>query len=1158
MSYNSDMVRDPTDFDSVEQWPIIHNFAPDPVNDGLFSVVELAGSSLSVSAPAYGTAFGDEDTYTTASLMQGVEGAESTLGPATSVEVEGRMELVYEGQAAVGESNTSAGEVVGSSYVYHGPQATANILIYADDNWHLAPNTYLDQALQSLGLSYTAYYDQDFAGFETALTGGGPWDLVLFGNDQWSPPATTLTALDNYVNGGGKLVFNGWTVGGDPANPLWSTLGFSWVSNDTSPPDPVYWWDPGHQFFNSPESVPEFTSLVDGRYGTYGQHVEPLAGFTAVAGYTTPGPDPNEAALIVGNDGRTIFKGFLDGHNDADLDTDGTPDGVELWINLINHMVGEVVVQAKSNVGAGDVFAIGDGDLWANAHHNKFDNNQLAWNVFAFGNACEGACYNILFDETHGWANDGSVGDYTIEDGFSQLAGLLVSKGHTVHSLQDPSPFDYATISQYDVLALMLPKESYSIGEMDAIAQFVNEGGKLVTIGEWGGFAGVSNDILNDIHNHLGDGLTHNNDTVSDPTNNVNGNSIWPLIHNFEVDPVNDLLDRVVEYAGSSLSVSGPAYGTAFGDDDTTNGAVIMQGSEGAASGLGPTIPIEVEGRMELVYEGQAAVGESNTPARGVVGSSYVYHGAQAVTNILIYADDNYHLAPNTYLDQALQALGLSYTAYYDQDFAGFETALTGGGPWDLVLFGNDQWSPPATTLTALDNYVNGGGKLIFTSWTVGSDPTNPLWSTLGFIWVSNDTSPPDPVYWWDPAHPFFNSPESVPEFTSLVDSRYGTYGQHVEPLAGFTAVAGYTTPGPDPNEAALIVGNEGRTIFKGFLDGHNDADLDTDGTPDGVELWINLITSFSEVVIQAKSNVGAGTVFAIGDANLWDNVDWDGNGISSLFEFNNEQLAWNVFAGGEVCVGEAGVALEPDQASDATPGETIVYNHVLTNTGTVEDTFTLSAISSEGWTINHSPDPTLSPGASTNVTVEVTVPGGATPGTVDTTTLTAESQFDPAVSASVVDTTTVVPEVGFIEGWVEMQGRTDHTGTEVCAWDGAVQVACQPTAPDGYFNLAVPDGTYDVTGVAARYLDTEKLAVPVTTGSTTTLSTVMLLGGDTQDDCNVNILDLSFMGARYLCSFGDACYDAKGDINDDLTINIQDLAIAGGNYLQSCPVLWP
>jgi hypothetical protein len=52
-----------------------------------------------------------------------------------------------------------------------------------------------------------------------------------------------------------------------------------------------------------------------------------------------------------------------------------------------------------------------------------------------------------------------------------------------------------------------------------------------------------------------------------------------------------------------------------------------------------------------------------------------------------------------------------------------------------------------------------------------------------------------------------------------------------------------------------------------------------------------------------------------------------------------------------------------------------------------------------------------------------------------------------------------IVPETGFVEGWVEMQGRADHTGTEVCAWDGAVQVACQPTAPDGYFNLAVPMG---------------------------------------------------------------------------------------------------
>ena len=53
-------------------------------------------------------------------------------------------------------------------------------------------------------------------------------------------------------------------------------------------------------------------------------------------------------------------------------------------------------------------------------------------------------------------------------------------------SLQDPAPIDYATLRWYDVFVLMLPKEAYSPAEMEAIAQFVNEGGRLVTISEWG------------------------------------------------------------------------------------------------------------------------------------------------------------------------------------------------------------------------------------------------------------------------------------------------------------------------------------------------------------------------------------------------------------------------------------------------------------------------------------------------------------------------------------------------------------------------------------------------------------------------------------------------------------------------------------------------
>ncbi len=215
-----------------------------------------------------------------------------------------------------------------------GRLASLNILIYADDVIHTPPNTCLDTALQSLGLAYTAHYNGDWAGFETDLS-GGTWDLVLVGNDYWRPPGSMLAALNDYVTDGGKLVFHSWTVSFDPANALWTTLGFTWASDDNDPPDPVYWWEPGHPVFTDPESVPEFTSLNGGFYMTYGQHVEPLADFQSLAGFTTPGPDLNQAALVLGNDGRTVFKGFLDAHNSADLDRDTRMDGVELWINLI-------------------------------------------------------------------------------------------------------------------------------------------------------------------------------------------------------------------------------------------------------------------------------------------------------------------------------------------------------------------------------------------------------------------------------------------------------------------------------------------------------------------------------------------------------------------------------------------------------------------------------------------------------------------------------------------------------------------------------------------------------------------------------------------------------------------------------------------------------
>ena len=216
-----------------------------------------------------------------------------------------------------------------------------NILIYADD-FYRSPNTFVDQALVTLGKPYTAYHSNQ-PGFIYDLGHGGPWDLVIFAHELYALNSDMYEVLKKYTSEGGRLIFQSYAVSSYPTDPLWQTLGFTFVENDIASPDPVYWWKPGYPAFAYPLQVPEFTALVSrSNYTIYGQHVQPRTGFQAWAGYSTPGPNRNQAALIVGNQNRTVFKGFMDAQNTADLDSDGLLDGVELWINLINWILDPV------------------------------------------------------------------------------------------------------------------------------------------------------------------------------------------------------------------------------------------------------------------------------------------------------------------------------------------------------------------------------------------------------------------------------------------------------------------------------------------------------------------------------------------------------------------------------------------------------------------------------------------------------------------------------------------------------------------------------------------------------------------------------------------------------------------------------------------------
>jgi len=104
------------------------------------------------------------------------------------------------------------------------------------------------------------------------------------------------------------------------------------------------------------------------------------------------------------------------------------------------------------------------------------------------------------------------------------------------------------------------------------------------------------------------------------------------------------------------------------------------------------------------------------------------------------------------------------------------------------------------------------------------------------------------------------------------------------------------------------------------------------------------------------------------------------------------------------------GLGLSPANSSaTAPPGTPVVHILTVTNTGYLQDSFTVSAAGTFAVTVL---DPTvgpLAPGASADVTLVVQIPPGASAGTSDLTQVTAVSQAFPLADAQATLTTVVV-----------------------------------------------------------------------------------------------------------------------------------------------------
>jgi hypothetical protein len=118
----------------------------------------------------------------------------------------------------------------------------------------------------------------------------------------------------------------------------------------------------------------------------------------------------------------------------------------------------------------------------------------------------------------------------------------------------------------------------------------------------------------------------------------------------------------------------------------------------------------------------------------------------------------------------------------------------------------------------------------------------------------------------------------------------------------------------------------------------------------------------------------------------------------------------WNDFEEGSDIEFGIGDCLLQAQQQSTLPGHTIVYAHVLTNTGKFTDTFTVTGSSAHHWPVAITPTSMLlTSHTGSRLTLTLAVPMTAPSGIQDLLMITATSGLSPSVYSRLINTTTLL-----------------------------------------------------------------------------------------------------------------------------------------------------
>ena len=360
----------------------------------------------------------------------------------------------------------------------------------------------------------------------------------------------------------------------------------------------------------------------------------------------------------------------------------------------------------------------------------------------------------------------------------------------------------------------------------------------------------------------------------------------------------------------------------------------------------------------------------------------------------------------STGIESFLAANGITYEVHNSSEFGSLDFSKFG-----MIVVSSDQtqefYDNYAAQVSKFEDYVADGGFLNFFAcdggWNGGMLnaplPGGMTWNGMYYEDYNTIVDPAHPVVQGVP-NPFYGSSASHGYFSNL-------------PAEAHVIISG--TSGGQPTTVEYPIGTGWLIAFGQTLEISHDYGWDAGLIMENTLLWGYEFLPDVEIPWLNEDPL-SGNVQA--DSSLDVEVTFNSAGLALGTYYANLMVVNNNPLGGRITIPvvmhvisiEHGVTLFPTTAAlSGKPGDTATYNVTITNTGNIEDTFTIT-LSGQTWvTVPSSTSVTLAPGASTTLQAQVTIPADAEDGDRDVATLNATSQGDPTKSASTTMTTTAV-----------------------------------------------------------------------------------------------------------------------------------------------------